>query len=143
MKCWIFFKKRKKDRYQFSPFAKLNPREMHNFPWFTKLNSCKINKISRKAWFANFLPAQFSDKKVVCKNQFQINHASHLNGSSKSEAIESLQNIVLIGKRSTLSEKRNILKLKKYKEFESIYKNGGKKYKIWWYWNRKTKISPI
>ena len=31
-------------------------------------------------------------------------------------------------------------KLKKYiKFFESIYKKG-KKYKIWWYWNPKTKL---
>ena len=32
-------------------------------------------------------------------------------------------------------------KFKKYIQiFQSIYKNG-KNYKIWWYWNRKTKVS--
>ena len=30
---------------------------------------------------------------------------------------------------------------KNIKFFESICKNG-KSYKIWWYWNPKTKISP-
>ena len=39
-------------------------------------------------------------------------------------------------------KKEKNYKLENIKFFESIYKNGKNSYKIWWFWNAKTKISP-
>ena len=62
--------------------------------------------------------------------------------TSKSKAINYCKIVTQLKKVEHYKKSKNC-KLKKYiKTFESIYKNGNKKYKICWYWNRKPKISP-
>ena len=71
-----------------------------------------------------------------CINDVFWTSAEFHNGISKNKVVNLLQ-------KADLNEKDlNTINEKKYKKIYSIYKNALKSYKVWWYWNWKTRTSP-
>ena len=70
---------------------------------------------------------------IVILNIHGADYCCIISGISKSEAIRLLQ-------KADLNEKCRALLI--IKIIYKVYKKWIKKYKVWWYWNWKTQISP-